>query len=233
MKKLIQCPNGHYYNSEQYASCPYCQSESVPGNFGNRETECFYPEQKNPGYDPNAVDINVSGGYIPSNGQRQTVSFKELQNNPVFPQRENKADQADDENKTMAYFAYNKLEKEETKSGSQYADNPVVGWLVCIEGNNYGKSCCMYAGKNFIGRYDDMDICLKGDSSVARSKHAIITYEPKTRKFFAQPGESHQLFYVNGNVVLTSVELQNRDEIAIGQTVLVFVPFCDEKYGWE
>ena len=24
--KLTQCPNGHYYDAEQYTSCPYCQS---------------------------------------------------------------------------------------------------------------------------------------------------------------------------------------------------------------
>ena len=84
-----------------------------------------------------------------------------------------------------------------------------------------------------MGRASDMDICLKGDDSVSRTKHAIITYEPKERKFFAQPGESHELFYVNDNVVLTSAELKDRDEISVAKTKLVFVPFCDSKYGWE
>ena len=91
-------------------------------------------------------------------------------------------------------------------------------------------SACMQVS---VGRASDMDICLKGDDSVSRTKHAIITYEPKERKFFAQPGESHELFYVNDNVVLTSAELKDRDEISVGKTKLVFVPFCDSKYGWE
>ena len=110
---------------------------------------------------------------------------------------------------------------------------PVVGWLVCIEGSDYGKSFNLYGGKNFIGRAAEMDVCLANDVTVSRFKHATVIYEPKQRVFFAQPGESHELFYVNGSVVLVNTELKDRDVIAIGRSTFVFVPFCDQRYGWE
>ena len=28
--RLIRCPNGHFYQSEQYASCPYCTAYEQP-----------------------------------------------------------------------------------------------------------------------------------------------------------------------------------------------------------
>ena len=111
--------------------------------------------------------------------------------------------------------------------------NPVVGWLVCIEGKHLGKAFPLFTGKNFIGRSIDMDVCLENDLSISRNKHAIIVFEPMRRLFFAQPGEGHELFYVNDNVILASTQLKARDVISIGLIKLMFVPFCDEKFGWD
>lgn len=37
-------------------------------------------------------------------------------------------------------------------SGVTDTVDPVTGWLVCIEGPQYGKDFKIHAGKNFIGR---------------------------------------------------------------------------------
>ena len=110
---------------------------------------------------------------------------------------------------------------------------PVVGWLVCLNGEDAGKSFTLKSGRNFIGRGADMDVVLSGDMSVSREKHAIILYEPKKRVFLAQPGESKELFYVNDEVVLNVTSLNAYDKIAIGNTELYFVPFCGEVFAWE
>ena len=246
--KLTQCPNGHYYDSEQYTQCPYCQ------NTGNnafddtdRVTDSFIPASNSGfGFGGNN-DRTMPIGHIsdPAPAGHFGKTSDEGATRPLNQQGNVNAMYKDayDEGKTVPYFggfpdSSDVPTGNNTASGDSFSGNvknpkPVVGWLVCIEGTNYGYSFCLYAGKNFVGRASDMDICLKGDDSVSRTKHAIITYEPRERKFFAQPGESHELFYVNDNVVLTSAELKDRDEISVGKTKLVFVPFCDSKYGWD
>ena len=113
------------------------------------------------------------------------------------------------------------------------ASSPVVGWLVCVEGPSFGTAYNLYYGKNFIGRARNMDVCLESDKSVSRTRHAVVVYEPKQRLFYVQPGESHELFYCNEEVVLSSIRLMDRAVILIGKTKLIFVPFCNATFGWE
>jgi hypothetical protein len=77
-----------------------------------------------------------------------------------------------------------------------------------------------------------MDVWLRNDPSVSRNRHAIIVYEPRERIFFAQPGESHELFYVNDSVVLSTTQLKDRDRISVGESTLIFVPFCNADFTW-
>jgi len=111
-------------------------------------------------------------------------------------------------------------------------EDPVVGWLVCTSGSSYGRSFELYTGRNYIGRSAKMDIRLTGDQQVAMDTHAIITYEPRMRQFFAQPGEARELVYVNDEVVLNDRQLSARDRVTVGNTTLVFVPFCGAEYSW-
>ena len=106
-------------------------------------------------------------------------------------------------------------------------------WLVEITGEEAGTSFELRTGKNFIGRGEKMDVVLKGDKSVSRERHAIILYEPKLRQFMVQPGESRELFYLNGNVVLNTEIVKAYDRINIGATELMFVPFCGENFSWD
>ncbi len=110
---------------------------------------------------------------------------------------------------------------------------PTAGWLVCISGTNRGKSFPICVGKNFVGRSERLDIYLGGDDAVSEEIHAIITYEPRQRQFFVQPGSSHSLVYVNDQVVLNNITLNDHDKLMVGNTTLVFVPFCGETFNWE
>jgi hypothetical protein len=110
---------------------------------------------------------------------------------------------------------------------------PVVGWLVCIEGNNLGNDFRLKSGRNFIGRAQDMDVSIPGDDTVSREKHAIVVYEPKTYTFLVQAGDSKELSYLNDKVVLNPEELKANDIITVGNTKLMFFPCCNEKFNWE
>jgi hypothetical protein len=50
--------------------------------------------------------------------------------------------------------------------------------------------------------------------------------------YLAQPGSSKELFYVNDKLVLNPIELKAMDQLSIGDTKLMFVPLCSEKFHW-
>lgn len=63
--------------------------------------------------------------------------------------------------------------------GTEENADPVTGWLVCIEGAQYGKDYKIHSGKNFIGRADNMHIQILGDNAISRVNHAAIIYDAK------------------------------------------------------
>lgn len=110
---------------------------------------------------------------------------------------------------------------------------PVVGWLVCIEGPDRGRDYRIKAERNFIGRSRSMHICIEGDEAVSREKHAILTFNPKKGSFKIQPGESASLVYVNDEDLDVPQDLKPFDTIELGRTKLKFVPFCGTDFTWE
>lgn len=147
---------------------------------------------------------------------------------------------ANSEGKTASYFSAVTSGNSAAESSSSSAPavqkvntEPVVGWLVCIEGSHIGNSFCIAAGKNSLGRGSSNSIILNRDNSVSREKHAILVYEPKKRNFYIQPGDSSGLTYLNDEYITESKKLADRDIIEIGNTKLLFVPLCDEKFSWE
>lgn len=110
---------------------------------------------------------------------------------------------------------------------------PVVGWLVAVEGNHFGEDFKLKAGRNFIGRAANMDVALSGDASISREKHAVVVYEPMSNVFLVQPGDAKELCYLNGKVVLTTTEINAYDLLSVGKTKLLFIPCCSDKFNWD
>lgn len=137
------------------------------------------------------------------------------------------------EDVTQGYYQVKSQAGEKESRNQQSSNNPVVGWLVCIEGGCRGRSYELFCGQNFIGRSEKMDVSLTGDISVSRERHAVVIYEPKENRFYVQPGDAHNLFYVNEKVVLTNQELHQRDEIQLGESRLIFIEFCGNNYKWD
>lgn len=131
-----------------------------------------------------------------------------------------------DEGKTIGFYS-------DVMAEQNVSIEPVVGWLVCIKGDAFGKSFTLKSGKNFIGRDRKMDVALVGDKSVSRQCHAIILYDPKSRMFLVQPGTSRELFYLNDKVVLGVEAVQSNDVLSIGKTDLMFIPLCSAQFSWE
>jgi hypothetical protein len=116
---------------------------------------------------------------------------------------------------------------------NQLGFDPTVGWLVCIEGPDRGRDYRIRSGRNFIGRGEQMDICIEGDPSITRERHATVSHDPKQGRFMLLPGDGSGLTYLNEGTVDVPVELKARDTIELGETKLVFVPFCGEDFKWQ
>jgi Inner membrane component of T3SS, cytoplasmic domain len=118
----------------------------------------------------------------------------------------------------------------ETSGGK---NDPVVGWLVCLVGPDRGRDFRLHAEKNFIGRSPAMDVCLAGDETVSRERHAMVIFDPKKQVFWAIPGDASGLVYLNGDIVHSPTQMQRDDVLEVGRTKLALIPFCGEKYTWS
>ncbi len=110
--------------------------------------------------------------------------------------------------------------------------DPVVGWLVCVDGKEKGRDYRIHADNNFIGRSDRMDICIRGDESNCTYNHAIISYDIQDNVFYLSSGDGRAIVRVNDKAIFQTLELKAHDRVTIGKTVCEFIPFCDEKFSW-
>ena len=118
-------------------------------------------------------------------------------------------------------------------SSKKVTVDPVVGWLVCINGNHFGESFNIVAGVNSIGRSWSNKIVLEKDNAVSREKHAMITYEPKHRQFYIKPGDGRGLTYVNDSFITETGLLNSHDIIEIGASKLILIPLCGDNFTWD
>lgn len=116
------------------------------------------------------------------------------------------------------------------------ADDPVVGWLVVIDGPGKGNALRLGNYMNHIGRDTTNRVVLNfGDNEISREPQAILTYDQRNRKYYIQRGESKSpnLIYIGNAPVLIPVEIKGGEHIKMGQTTLAFAPFCGEKFDWS
>ena len=111
-------------------------------------------------------------------------------------------------------------------------EHPVCGWIVCIAGPRRGKDYKIMAGKNFVGRADDMDIQILGDNKISRRNHCVIVYEEKQGKTVILPGDSNGIVYLNEEAVYVPTPLGEYDVIEMGESRFLFIPFCGEHFMW-
>ena len=108
--------------------------------------------------------------------------------------------------------------------------NPVAGWMVCVAGENCGRSFEIHIGKNYVGRSMKMDISTN-DEQISRENHFSVIYEPKSNGFFVMEGNG--ITYLNETMLSGAVNLNEGDEIEAGSSRYVFVPYCKEGRVWS
>lgn len=112
--------------------------------------------------------------------------------------------------------------------------DPVVGWLVIIDGPGKGSHLRLGNGQNSIGRGAGERVQLDfGDDRISRNNHAVLTFDPRGMTFFIQQGTGTNLAYVNNSPVLAPTALEAMNEILLGETTLLFVPLCGKDFSWS
>jgi hypothetical protein len=203
MSKIICDKNEHYIDPSQSGGCPFCAEDMQPGSSSAGERTEFVGD---PFKDP-------AGGTKPYNG---TVKLDEsLFNNFDDP--------------TKVTPASKNVTKILRPSGDTFESNdvlPVAGWIVIISGEGIGRDFRLVQGENKIGRNAEMEVCLDfGDETVSRDTHAVIVHDSRNASFFIERGSSRNLPLLNGQTVRRDEDLNSGDEIQVGETILVFVPF--------
>ncbi len=225
---LLKCNKGHFYDGDKFASCPFCAGSqpsgdsvtvSLPSGGSNDVTMAMPAASSEP---VTVASYNVPNEPVTQKSAAATpaVTFADAMQNA-----QNYSAMPDDDNRTVSYYSQ--------KITQPVLQEPVVGWLVCTEGKYFGQSFNLKSGRNFIGRSASMDVCLDGENSVSRDRHAVIIYEPRERMFIAQPGDSRELFYINDDVVLDNVVLKPYDVISLGKVNLMIIPCCTKEFAWE
>jgi len=209
---LVKCQSGHFYDESRFDSCPHCAAG--PGGGDNVTVPVF-----NTGGD--VVTEALTGAAYSQSEVTEAQNHSSLMNAVKSAIGGAAGAVAAAEEKTVSFYS------------RSMGVEPVVGWLVCIKGGHFGEDFRLKSGRNFIGRGSEMDVIISKDNAVSRERHAIVVYEPKGRKFIVMPGESKELCYLGGDVVLTPVEIGMGTVLTVGETDLMFIPCCSAAFSWE
>jgi len=142
---------------------------------------------------------------------------------------------ASDEGKTQVNFGHRAPHITEIPPDTSNAmADPVIGWLVIVQGAGQGHALKLGYGQNSVGRSDSERVCINfGDNEISREQHCIITYDPRGRKYYISNGNGTNLAYLNDAPVMAPTELTGSELISLGQTTCRFIPLCGKDFDWQ
>jgi hypothetical protein len=112
--------------------------------------------------------------------------------------------------------------------------DPVVGWLVVLDGPGKGNFRPVFEGSNTIGRSGSQRVPIDfGDDAISSEKQAFLTYDERKRSYQLVPNlERPNLVYHNDAALTSNVDLKHHDKVMLGRTTLLFVPLCGPDFDW-
>jgi hypothetical protein len=117
---------------------------------------------------------------------------------------------------------------------SSVRTDPVVGWLVILDGPGKGNFRPIFRGSNTIGRSPSQRVPIDfGDDAISGEKQAFLTYDERVRSYQLVPNlERPNLVYHNDKALTSNVDLHQHDKVMMGRTTLLFVPLCGPDFDW-
>ena len=197
------CSAGHVYDADQFASCPYCNRNTRAIQFGATAAPAGYGATTAP------------AGYGAAHAGRDDTIGQ-----TVMPEAIRRRMEQERDNRTVGEF--------KRKLGYE----PVVGWLVCVEGPEVGKDYRLFGRINSIGRAEGNDVVLAQEHTVSQKNHVRLAYDAKHNNFQLIPGEGTNVTYLNDEPLYVPQKLNAYDVLEMGATKLIFVPLCSERFRW-
>lgn len=202
---ITRCSNGHWYDNSVSRRCPHCKLESEKLSIRLEEIE---EDDRTISIAEADISLGEELGAIIGNTHYNPINSQDFQ-----------GEVDDDRTVSFGFFGVSAIQ-------------PVTGWLVCMTGNERGKDFHLHTGKNFLGRSTTMDIVLIDDKSISRDRHCSVTYDPVSNQFFVS-SEGGNVIYKNDRLLEAPAVLEEGDYITVGETKLLFIPFCKEERKWE
>ena len=243
---VVKCSQGHFYDADKFTVCPHCgvaqqeltQSNSVvrkDETVALREEEIQAWEYKQEMYENSTVKgKRTKGTFLGKkrksevfSGQNESVYTGPITIKTATIQQTIQTEQPMPMSMTGAPVVAAHVAAPVRERGC------TVGWLIFLNGKDKGTTCELKSGNNFIGSGADMDVQIRNDSKVAHKNHAKIVFEPNKQEFFVAPGDSSELVYLGEDVVMIPQKLAAYDRIIIGDTTMLFMPLCGEKFTWQ
>lgn len=223
--EIVRCSKGHFYDSEENATCPMCAAEAARNKnpIGNNVLPdgiigtSYFDDGNTPSP---TLPVDPNGGRVQPYQPTVSAGLQDTQSNDnggmgAFP-------------KTMPLTPPTFLSEEDATTF-----DPVVGWLVCIEGATKGTDYRIHSQNNYIGRSAKMDISIPEDSHISAENSAIIAYDNVDRTFYFGPCSGRNIVRVNGKPALSVEKIEAYDVLTIGTTKLLFVPLCGDRFDWN
>lgn len=244
----IECGRGHLYDPEKYPACPYCNPGAkitVAAAGRTAPISATAPQRTAP------VSVTVpqktaplTGGVSATAPQKTaplTGGIPVTAAQKTMPPRGYAPTPVTEPQKTMPPRGYAPAAPTPVTAAGKTVGmmqekmgfDPVVGWLACVEGPSRGKSYTVRGGINSIGRSERMDIVITGDMTISAENHARISYSDRNNRFNLIPGDGRNIVYLNGEEVFAAMPLNAYDIVDFGETKLLFVPLCGEKFTWK
>lgn len=251
--KLTRCEKKHFYDSDKYSNCPHCNrtmpnpvSVEAPVQTGGKEStlgggkkQAIQPVYQQASQMSSHWEDSVKTAAIIDGISRGSTDERDIsrQEDVVSVVDDHGERGVQDTQPLLASVnaVRETVHYEEARTVAFYDNEaePVVGWLICVKGEYFGVGFPLKTGKNTIGRSSRMDVALTKEVSVSRDRHAILTYEPRKRQFFVQPGEGNGLTYVNDDLLMMPQEIHDYDVVQVGNGVFVFRTLCGDKFTWD
>lgn len=111
---------------------------------------------------------------------------------------------------------------------------PVVGWLVAVEGPSRGRDFRLKPGRNVVGRTVESEVYVEDDDLMSRD-HAIVYYYGEINNFYVEDNKSkHGTFILPAmDLVVERRPIKDGDRIKTGKSVFILKTLCNEAFKWE
>ncbi len=243
---LIRCQNGHFYDEDRAATCPYCSEKRQPmsifhslfeklgvdinngwsTDYEGRCGNCHKSLQSSEKYCRYCGTKRGEGKFEPYQTIMQCIygpmPVKRIRKCTRCQMEWETHEMVDNQNFCPECGAPSKIVFEESDRITPPAS--AVGRLVCVSGPAKGKDYLIYNGENTIGRGMQMDICIDSDPYISRINAAVIVFDVRNKRFFFAPSIGKNRVCVNGEVIQQPVAVKFHDILTVGESQLMLAP---------